>query len=305
MVLRSLVHAHVDLTAIVSMADDGGSTGKLRDELGVHPAGDVRQCLLALSEADESLKSLFSYRFPEGALKGHNAGNILLAALEGEYGSFETAVEVASKMLEVKGKILPVTLDDVRLSVVHGETGEKVVGEHVIDDGLILRFPRKFALEPSGNINPKAREAILAADLVVIGPGSLATSLIPVLLVNGMKETLQETKAKIVYNVNLVTTPGQTDGYSVIDYVKEIEAYIGRACDAVTYNIGTPSAHLVNALPQGSTFVPVGDFDKDSDRQYVGADFLHDLGSQTAGDMIKRNVFTHDPKKLAEVLLSL
>lgn len=233
-VLKGLREYPLDLTAVVSMADDGGSTGILRRELGVLPVGDLRQCLLALSSAEDSVKDLFGYRFSEGSLSGHNAGNLLLAALVKSAGNFEEAIAVASRILKVKGQVIPVTLDFTTLGVIHGQDKVKVMGEHVIDDGLVLGQPREFFLEPRAQISDRARQAILEADFIIIGPGSLATSLIPALIVNGAREAIGESKAKLIYNANLTPTLGQTDGYSVADYVKDIEQYLPRKIDFVT-----------------------------------------------------------------------
>jgi len=269
-VLKGLREYPLKLSAVVSMADDGGSTGILRRELGILPVGDLRQCLLALSDAEDAVKELFGYRFTEGSLAGHNAGNLLLAALVKSTGDFEGALAVASKMLDVQGEVIPVTLDLTTLGVVHGADRVKVMGEHVIDDGLVLNQPREFFLEPSAQISDRARTVILEADVIVIGPGSLATSLIPVLIVNGVHEAIETSKAKLIYNVNLAPTPGQTDGYSVNDYVKEIESYLPRKIDSVTS----------------------GDELRDSSKV-----------EKKAGDSIARSSVRHNPEALGRVIM--
>jgi uncharacterized cofD-like protein len=282
-VLRGLREHDVKLTAIVSMADDGGSTGMLRTELGILPPGDIRQCLLALSNADDEVKNLFAYRFSEGGLKGHNAGNLILAALEKSTGSFEEAIAAVKKILKVKGDVLPVTLDHTTLHVIHGEDKAEVVGEHLIDEVASLGQPRSFFLEPRATISKSAKKAIRGADAIVIGPGSLSTSLIPVLIVDGVKEAIAKSGAKIIYNVNLVPTPGQTEGYSVADYARDIELYLPRPIDCVIYDESAfPGTQIANGL---------------------SANLRSDtLAAKQAGDMIARSAVRHNSAALAKVI---
>ena len=189
-VLQGLKKYPVDLTAIVSMADDGGSTGILRDELGVLPPGDVRQCLVALSDSSRLMRSLMNYRFENGGLGGHSFGNLLLSALEKVTGSFEKAVEEAGKILYIKGKVIPITTHQVRLKMVLNNRkileGEKEIYlSQEIDQGY-----KTIYLDPYPKVNPRVLEEIRNADLIVIGPGGLYTSLIPNLLVEGVCEAI-------------------------------------------------------------------------------------------------------------------
>ena len=256
--LRMLKDLTPNITALVNMTDDGGSTGILRDELGVLPPGDVRQCLVALSRAKE-IRELFNYRFSEGTLMGHSFGNLFLTALEKTTGSFATAVETASKVLNIRGTVIPITLDNVRL-VLHSHDGKHTSGEHLIDvasfDKASLR--PKLTLNPSAIINPKAERAIATADMVIIAPGDLYTSLGSLLIVDGVAEALKQTPAKIIYVCNLVAKPGQTDGFSVTDHASEIERFAGGPIlDYVLYNTATPppsllkyySEHHANLVP--------------------------------------------------------
>jgi uncharacterized cofD-like protein len=245
--LRSLKELTPNISALVTMADDGGSTGILRDELGVLPPGDVRQCLVALSRTPE-MRELFNYRFEEGTFQGHSFGNLFLTALEKMTGSFATAVETASKVLNIQGTVLPITLDNVRL-VLHNHDGTRTSGEHLID---VAHFDKadmrpKLSLDPKAIINPKAASAIADADVVVIAPGDLYTSLGPLLIVDGVSEALKNTKAKIVYVCNLVAKPGQTDGLTVSDHASEIERFAdGLNLDYVLYNVGKPPEELLS-----------------------------------------------------------
>jgi uncharacterized cofD-like protein len=201
--LKNYTH---NITALVNMVDDGGSTGVLRDELGVLPAGDIRQCLVALSTTPR-VRDLFNYRFDDGGMKGHAFGNLFMAALEKMTGSFADAVETASEVLSVKGRVEPITLDDVKM-VVKLDDGTVVNGQHNVESLKIPEGQRPWLdLEPEANINPRAKRAIVEADLVVIAPGLLYGSLAPALLVKGVTRALAESKAKKIYVCNLVTKP--------------------------------------------------------------------------------------------------
>jgi uncharacterized cofD-like protein len=245
-ILRALKVLTPNITALVNMADDGGSTGILRDELGVLPPGDIRQCLVALSPSTE-MRDLFNYRFSNGSLGGHSFGNLFLTALEKMTGNFASAVETASKVLKIDGTVVPITLDNVRL-VLHNHDGTHTKGEHLID---IAHFGKRkmrpeLTLSPKAVINPKAADAIASADIVVIAPGDLYTSLGPLLIVGGVAEALSKTKAKIVYVCNLVIKPGQTDDMSVAEHAAEIERFAGGPIlDYVLYNTAKPSKDLL------------------------------------------------------------
>ncbi len=197
-----------NISALVNMADDGGSTGVLRDELGVLPPGDVRQCLVALGES-ERLRDLFSYRFEEGTFEGHAFGNLFLTALEKMTGSFASAVETAADVLKITGEVHPVTLDKVTL-VMKQTNGIVTEGEFKIGDADFGASKRpEMTLVPDAALNPNARQSIMEADIVVIAPGNMYGSLAPALVVPGMSEALNATQAKKVYVCNLVTKPGK------------------------------------------------------------------------------------------------
>ncbi len=247
-VLSGLKKYPVDLTAIVSMADDGGSTGILREEFGMLPAGDIRRALVALSSYPEKfLTDLFTYRFREGEVDGHNFGNLILAALERVTGSFEDAVAAASRLLDVRGAVLPVTFSNVRLYA-QLENGEIIKGETNIDipkhDGR-LRIVRVW-LQPKGRANPKAVKAIRDADMIVIGPGDLFTSIIPNVLVSGIRKALRKSSAKKVYVMNLMTKHGETNGFTGADFLAMLDAYAGaRMFDYVLINTMCPPEHIL------------------------------------------------------------
>jgi hypothetical protein len=240
--LKNYTH---NITALVNMVDDGGSTGQLRDELGVLPAGDVRQCLVALSTSSK-VRDLFNYRFDEGSMKGHAFGNLFMAALEKMTGNFTEAVKVAGEVLNIRGRVEPITFDNITL-VTRLSDGTVVRGQHEAESLIIPVGERPWLdLEPTARINPQARQAILNADLVVIAPGLLYGSLAPALLVSGVTRALAETKAKKVYVCNLVNKPGQTDEFTVADYAGEIERFAGVKLDHVLYNNHRPSQELID-----------------------------------------------------------
>lgn len=240
--LKNYTH---NITALVNMVDDGGSTGQLRDELGVLPAGDVRQCLVALSTSPK-VRDLFNYRFDEGSMKGHAFGNLFMAALEKMTGNFTEAVKVAGEVLNIRGRVEPITFDNITL-VTRLADGTVVRGQHEAESLIIPVGERPWLdLEPTARINPQARQAILNADLVVIAPGLLYGSLAPALLVSGVTHALAETKAKKVYVCNLVNKPGQTDEFMVADYASEIERFAGVKLDHVLYNNHRPSQELID-----------------------------------------------------------
>ncbi|MBP9698318.1 MAG: YvcK family protein [Candidatus Moranbacteria bacterium] len=309
MLLSGLKQYPIDISAIVSMADDGGSTGILRDELGVLPPGDVRQCLVALSETPDMLRELMNYRFTNGGLEGHSFGNILLSALEKITGDFGAGVEEAAKILNVRGQVVPVTLSDTRLFM-ELEGGDLLSGEHEIN--VSKKFEKvgvkKVFLRPRPKANPLAIKKILEADLIILGPGNHYCAIIPNLLVPGIAEALRKTKAKIVYNCNLISKRGQTDSFSLEDYVDEVNGYIGKErIDYVTYNIAKPPTQLLKKYQSEGLLVP---FLNDRPRNYrvIRADILSgEKHLRRKEDKIAhtRAFIRHDPEKLAKVLVML
>lgn len=307
--LSGLKKYPIELSAIVSMADDGGSTGVLRDELGVLPPGDVRQCLVALSDSSEMLRELMNYRFEEGGLSGHSFGNIFLSALEKITGDFGKGVEEASKILNFRGVVIPVTLSDVRLYM-QLNNKELLIGEHEIN--VSKKFERvgvkKVFLRPEPKANPLAIKKILEADLVIIGPGNHYCSIIPNLLVPGIARALRQTKAKIVYNCNLISKRGQTDEFSLEDYIRDINKYIGRKrIDFVTFNIKKPSKRLLKKYHSEGSLVS---FLNDKKRNYrvIQADLLSSEKVVRKSEdkiAVTRAFIRHDPDKLAKVLVML
>lgn len=213
------------LTAIVTMADDGGSSGRLRRAYGVRPPGDIRKCLLALSERADTLAGLFGYRFAgDGEMSGHSLGNLILTALSHMENGFEQAVERAGDILGVSGRVLPATLEAVGIEA-EFEDGTRILGESKIAGAA--RGIRRIRLRPgTARPLPHALQAIAAADCVVIGPGSLYTSLVPVLLVRGLAEAVAASGARVILVMNLMTEPGETDGYRAADHLRALRAHV-------------------------------------------------------------------------------
>ncbi|HLD00557.1 MAG TPA: gluconeogenesis factor YvcK family protein [Candidatus Nanoarchaeia archaeon] len=302
-VLSGLKKFDIDLCAIVSMADDGGSTGILRDELGVLPPGDVRQCLVALSDSSRLMRSLMNYRFETGGLGGHSFGNLLLSALEKVTGSFDRSVEEAGKILSIKGKVIPVTTNKVSLKMVLNNN-QILEGEREIDISKeVDQGFRSIYLEPYPKAHPSAISQIMNADLIVLSPGDLYTSLIPNLLVEGISEALKETKAKKVFIVNLMNKNGHTTNFKASDYLREIKRFIGRdVFDYILISNSQPSPKLVSIYAEEGSQV---ENDLTADGRAISADVLSTELKEVQNADIQRNLIRHDPAKLAEVLMKI
>lgn len=308
--LRSLKKHDIDLTAIVNMADDGGSTGVLRDELGVLPPGDVRQCLVALANYERA-RELFNYRFEEGTFKGHAFGNLFITALEKMTGSFAEAIEEASRVLNVAGKVEPITLDKVTL-MMRGDDGTETAGEFNIADKDFRENKRpELWLTPRPRLNPIAAEAMLHADLIVVAPGNVYGSLAPALIVPGVSEVLRKSAGKFVYVVNLVTKPGQTDGFTVEDFAAEIERFSNVQLDYVLYNKAKPDDILLQRYAkEGEYWVRPGDAIDQRTYHALGDDFIaREFVAQNSSvsDPIaaSRSFIRHDSNKIARRIVEL
>ena len=295
--LRGLKQYTHKLTAIVSMFDSGGSTGRLRDEFGFLPPGDVRRCILALAPETEStkiLRELLSYRFSKGnGLSQHSFGNLWLTALRDILGSELSAIEYLSDLFHIQGRVLPVTLDNSHLCAELVD-GTIITGETNIDipkHNGALRI-KKLCLDPQAHALAAALQAIEEADLIVLGPGDLYTSLLPNLLVQGIREALVHAHAKKVFVCNVMTKWGETHGFSVADFVAEVEKYLHHSLDACIVNTKFPSPEILQkyAVENAS---PVT-LEKTSIRiPLIEADLLNE-----------QEILRHDSNKLAKVLMS-
>lgn len=286
---------YVDPTAIVTMADSGGHSGRLRDELGVLPPGDVRACLVALADDDKVplLRDLFNYRFENGSYSGASVGNLLLAALNNILGDFNQAVDAAHILLDIKGRVVPVTLESTDL-LAELEDGTILFGEKAIDlprHNSHLRIQRIW-LQPNVEVNPVAKDAIINADVIVLGPGDLYTSILPNLYVGGVVSALNYSSAKIMYVANIMTKHGETDGFTVENFVTLIESTINRSIDRVIYNTDTIPSDLLDRYHQemADPVKPTSEHEK-----WVGSSLL-----STASGLAR-----HDSEKLADVLIRL
>lgn len=302
--LMGLKKYDLKITAIVNMFDDGGSTGILRDELGVLPPGDVRQCLVALSGSSTLLRELFLYRFEEGGLRGHNFGNIFLSTLEKQTGSMKKAISEVGKILNIKGKVVPITFTKNSTLCVELEDGKIIEGETHIDEveEKEHRAPiKRIYLSPQAVLNDDAKSALEEADYILIGPGDLYTSVIPNLLVKGVPEIIKKSKAKKIFVVNLMTKYGHTNGYGAKKHVEVIEEYLGKdVLDYVLINSRQPKK-IANSWYEEFGEFPVKDDLKDkNDFEVVRKNLVRDVViSQNPADVRRRSIIRHDSKKLA------
>lgn len=297
--LRGLKLYTNNITAIVTVGDDGGGSGKLRADLGMLPPGDIRNCILALADTEPIMEDLLQYRFKDGSLKGQNFGNLFLAAMTGISGNFEEAVQKMSSVLAVTGKVLPVTLDDMKL-IAELENGNLIEGESIIPEEAIKQKSRIKQLK----INPKkakplddALTAIKEADAIVMGPGSLYTSIIPNLLVQDIVESINKSNAIKIYISNVMTQPGETDNFAVSDHVETLMKYCGKnSVQYVIANNGTiPSDVEDRYLKEGSKLVKL---------DYENIQKLNVEVVETDLVKISKGYVKHDAENLAQVLMT-
>lgn len=291
--LRGLKTATLELTAIVTVADDGGSSGRLRRELGVLPPGDIRNCLVALADDESLLGRLFQHRFVDGDLAGHSFGNLFLAALTEVTGSFDLAVRESSRVLKINGRVLPSTLQQVRLWA-ERDDGTSVCGETQIGGGVGACV--RVWLEPSPDAHPRTIDAILDADLVLLGPGSLFTSVLPHLAVRDIVTAMQDTRALRVYIGNVMTQAGETSGFDAADHLRRVMDAANGAVDVAIVHAGPlDPAGVARYRLQGQEPVAVDEA------------ILRSLGVRVLARNIAANgqVVRHSPEALRDVILEL
>lgn len=290
----------IRISAIVSMMDSGGSTGRLRDELGTLPPGDILKCILALSPYQETVRAIFQKRFSKDRrLKGHNAGNMLLTMLSRYTGSFPAGVQALAEILDVRGSILPVTIDRATL-VAELTDGSRIFGESAIDmpRGHQRETIRDVYLVPHHSdrirVFPPVLEAIDSADLIIMGPGDLFTSIIPNLIVPGLCEKLRTVKTPLYHVVNIMTKYGETNHFQACDFIATLENFTRCKITAAIVNTKRPDNHLLALYrQQKSDFVEIGL--PEAGCQMILEDLL-----ETSGGIIR-----HDPNKLAGVILKI
>ncbi len=295
--LRGIKRYTANIVAVVTVTDDGGSSGRLRTELGILPPGDIRNCLIALADAEGAMTALLQYRFgsESGTLGGHSVGNLLIAAMTQITGDFEQAVKEISKVLAIRGRVLPSTLSHVNLRA-EMEDGSCIEGETAIV-AHPARIRRMHLKPPDPPAPPEVIEAIRQADVIVLGPGSLFTSVIPNLLVPAITDALCATDAIRIYVCNVMTQPGETEGFTASDHVRAIEAHTGkRVFDYVLVNTRMPSPEMLERYRAGGQDVVIPDVDR-----------IRAMGYKVVtGDFISESDFVrHDPVRLAEAILRL
>lgn len=312
-VLLGLKKYPLDLSVVVTMMDSGGSNRVIRDEFGLLPTSDLRQVMVALAtdETDVLLRKLFTYRYEAGTgISGMTFGNLFMAALTDILGSQEKAIAETCKLLHVSGEIIPITYEDAHL-VARYSNGKQVLGEHNIDvpcDEVEGHRIVEVEVFPPAKVNPKVLKAIKKADMIILGPGDLYTSVLSDIVVGGVAEAIRKSKAKKVYVMNLMTRHGQTDGFTAKDHLDEIEKYIGdRVINYVILNKSKdyPKGILKRYQEEGARPVE-DDFNGEPKPNVIRGDFIskviHERGKS---DSIVRSLIRHDPNKLAKAIISL
>lgn len=301
--LKGLKKFTPNITAIVTVADDGGGSGVLREDLGMLPPGDIRACMLALANTEPKMEKLFQYRFDNGMLKGQSFGNLFIAAMNGLYGSFEEAIKESSNVLAITGKVYPMTLENVKISA-ELHNGRVIEGESNIsmESRKQKSKIKKICIEPEiSHPLPDAITAIKDADFIVLGPGSLYTSVIPNLLVRDIADEICKSSAPKAYIVNVMTEPGETDNYKVIDHVEAILDH--SKCKILDYVIANtediPATTLEKYLKDGSIPVKV---EKDDEETLARQNIT--LVANSLID-IEKDYIKHDNMKLSELIVHL
>ncbi|MDO8581554.1 MAG: YvcK family protein [bacterium] len=301
-VLRGLKEYPVDCCAILTTADDGGSSGILRVEYNMIPPGDARQCLVALADSSNVLASYMHERFHDGSFAGHPIGNLLIASVFQRTHDFVQSLSIVGTMLSVRGRVLPVTLQPTMLHA-YLKDGRVLSGEeHITTSKEIVTSLQQLRLTPASSLLPEARVAIMEADMIIIGSGNFFSSIMPSLLVSDMPETLRASKAKKVYIANCMTQNGHTDHFTLDDFLQRLSMVLGKDIfDHIIYNTSPLPSTMKNI---GDPIHPTASLVKDS--RIIGMPLLDPTPvAQHAADRITRSIFRHDSKKIAEVIMGL
>lgn len=310
-VLRGLKYYPYKLSAIVSMSDSGGSNKRIRDEFGLLPTSDLRQCLVALSEENGGvglLRRLFMYRFEKGrGISGMTFGNLFMAALSDILGSQEEAIKQTGKVLRIHGMVIPVTFTKTNLYAEY-EDGQVLEEEHLIDepphDGT-LKITNIY-LKPKARANPEATKALKEADLIILGPGDLYTSLLPNLLIADIAKSLKNARGKIVYVMNLMTKYGQTYNYSARDHLKVVERFIGKAINYIILNNGRLNETTLKVYAKYHESPVVNDLSENDYFKIIKADVANrGTFKKSKADTLVRSLIRHDSKKLAQTVVGI
>jgi uncharacterized cofD-like protein len=306
--LRGLKMYPLSLTAIVTMSDSGGSNKRIRDEFGLLPTSDIRQCLVALSDENGGvglMRKLFMYRFDKGeGIRGMTFGNLFMAALSDIVGSQKEAIKQTRRVLKIKGTVLPVSFTDTNLYAEYVD-GSIVSEEHLIDepthDGT-LKIKRVY-LEPEAEANPDAIKAIHEADYILIGPGDLYTSLVPNLLVKGLPKAIIQSKAKKMYVLNLMTKYGQTYGFKASHHVQVVNSLLDRQINYVIMNTGELPKEALREYEATQEYPVENDLPKDLPYTIIQADIVaNEVVGKNESDVLVRSLIRHDSEKLAVAL---
>jgi len=294
--LRGLKKTSDNLTAVVTVADDGGSSGRLRDEMGILPPGDIRSCLVALADREPLMEKLFQHRFQsEGGLEGHSFGNLYIAAMTEVLGDFEEAVRASSKILAIRGKVLPATNENIKLGAVYDDQ-EKRIGESAIPV-YDKKIEKVFLSPENASTTPEVIKSVEKADVIVIGPGSLYTSILPNLLVRGIVNAIRKSNALKLYVCNVMTQPGETDGYTAADHAEAIINHCGEGVfDYIVVNNQSGSEKLQLKYEEEGAY-PVA----------IDRERLDEMGVKIIeADLLKKDSYLrHDPDALAELIYQL
>lgn len=295
---------NITLSAIVSVADDGGSTGRLRDAYGFIPPGDARQALVALAKEGTMLRDMFTYRFSKGDIAGHNLGNLFLTALRDRLGSEGAAITAASEILRVKGYVVPISEHPATL-VATLKNGEKVIGQHALSERETGGSPiMAISIAERLSASKAAKKTIETADVIILGPGDLYGSTLANFAVPGLTEAVAESKAALVYFVNLFTRAGETDGYTAKHYVDAVTRYCGREPDVIFLHTGELPEEVREYYAKKGGF-PVVD-NLGAAPSVVRGVFADPVTiPQMEGDAVVRSLIRHDPKKVAAAIEKL
>lgn len=302
-VISALKKLDLNISSVVAVSDSGGSTGRIRDEFGFQPVGDLRQSLAAMADPDSQdwIRKILLYRFKKGSgLSGHNLGNLILTALQDMTGSTTESLRIASNVFQVVGQVIPITETNVQLAIYYDD-GTMAIGEHLLDDDTSpTKKVNHVELQPHCEISADAQKAILNADYIFIGPGDLYASIMAVLIAGGVKETLQKSPAKIIYLSNLMTRKAQTHGMSARDHLEIIETAIGRPVGQIIINNGAIPKETLDYYAKEEEYPVLDDFN--GDQRVVKSDIISSIEAKQNGvDSVRRSVLRHDSNKLAKI----
>lgn len=295
-ILEGLKEYTTNISAIVTVADEGGSSGRLREEFGILPPGDIRNCLVSLAEAPQLMRDLFQYRFKEGnGIKGHSFGNLFITAMTQIVGSFEAAVKESSIVLAIRGRVLPSSLDKIQLKAAYSDGTEKIGEDKIPDEEKAIK--RVYLVPQDAKPNPEALEAIREAEIIILGPGSLFTSIIPNLLIKEIAEETARRDVMKLYICNVMTQHGETDGFTAADHLQMLLAHGGKGIiNCCLVSSGRLQYRLLVKYAQERSFPVV--FDRERIKNMGIAIFEADVVS-------KSNYLRHDPEKVAREIINI